>query len=337
MENQPFAKEGIHGNDSHDNDDKNVSSFLSRYFLSRYLKKEKTNLTNILATLETIPPVVWQRYTTETVTRIWRMAAIVAAEDRHKLFLHAADELEWGPRTMDTYWATVLTLLRLLNMAQSEADRAMSAKCKKAASEAPGWDLEGVILSQTVIDNLPTWAANAGPRHPISAAYVAFVWGQRLADVMKMAPDNVYTVGDRTSVIVTEGKTVPKTGAYTLSISSTHFMAHILRESVKAAARAGQSTIFDSDYKRILEISGKLDMRAFRRTGLSMMAMAGAETDTLLAFSRHTSSKMLEVYLMRGLFHAAMANKMCQVINDMGDVALPQLAFKVASLTPSLC
>jgi hypothetical protein len=116
------------------------------------------------------------------------------------------------------------------------------------------------------------------------------------------------------SITFVEGKVVARTGAFTLAVPILSEAANIILEAVRTARDNKSDRLFPWERnraeKQIHITFGNLDLRAPRRTGLSRLALAGCELDTLLQISRHSSVRMLEVYLRRGLMHVAVATKM---------------------------
>jgi hypothetical protein len=136
-------------------------------------------------------------------------------------------------------------------------------------------------------------------------------WGARLSDVNELDPINVFRVNNgqtqRVSATFVEGKTVPTTGAFTLHMPWELPAATILWRAAVAAREAGASKIFLNNVTEIHDVIGKCDVRALRRSGLMRLAEAGASVETLRTFSRHTTNRMLEVYLNHGLFNREVA------------------------------
>lgn len=308
--------------------EKRTHVYTANNFLLQFLTdKQQQTLANIEMQVSRLDNVIWRRYSTDHVQRLWRMLPVlaVAPTERANFFEQIAEEMDWGPRTRDTYWASCLSMASILNMEILVEDRALSHVLQKQAAEAPSWDLEqeGTVLTEEQIIATEQLAVRAPPAHPIRAAYISLVWGQRVGDVLKLTPMAITKMGKltenaaRISATFTEGKTIGKMGPYTLSVAITHPMATLLWESAQAAVAMGRNTLFDNSTKEITAMLGKVDLRAFRRTGLTRMSMAGAEVNTLLSFSRHATVKMLEVYLMRGLFNEAVATQQMNITSKV--------------------
>ena len=133
-------------------------------------------------------PVMWQQYSKEHTDRIHRLMPLLMIDDLTRRYPSIADEMEWGPRTQDTYWQSLLTAKKILGITVTLADTALSKVLRKKAETAPDWDLEqpGVVLTQQQLDLLFTLAHAAPAGAPIQAALLTYCWGQRYHDVCRL-------------------------------------------------------------------------------------------------------------------------------------------------------
>jgi len=220
-----------------------------------------------------------------------------------------------------------MTAMTLLQLIQTTEDKAMTTQLDRQAKLAPGWDLEDdtQVMSDGQISSLAILAEEADPSSHWRAAWIALAWGQRFGDVLKMEAPNVHIVNGRVTVQVTNGKTVATTGAYSLSATSTAPVAIYIWQAAEAARLRNTTTrLFTMDdlpeeqwiptMEREVATTLKIDIRAIRRSGLIRLAMAKTPLETLLTFSRHSSIKMLELYLQKGLFHEAAADNQCRAV-----------------------
>jgi hypothetical protein len=271
-----------------------------------------------------------------------RLLPILAKnQERTILFTQLTEQMDWGPRTANTYWGTLLTAMHLLQIHQTVDDQAMTSSLDKHAKTAPGWDLEDdtQVMSDDQVQLLATIADQREPSSHWRAAWVALAWGQRLGDVLKMEAPNVHQVNGRTTVSVTIGKTVGTTGAYSLSAQTTSTVAQYIWEAATHAREQATTTatpslrLFTLDdreehlwiptMEKEIATTLKIDIRALRRSGLIRLAMAGAPLETLLTFSRHTTTKMLELYLQKGLFNESAAANQCKAVEASENAAMP--------------
>jgi hypothetical protein len=121
------------------------------------------------------------------------------------------------------------------------------------------------------------------------------------------------------SITFVEGKVVARTGAFTLALPLPSDAATIVLEAARDSHMDHSDRLFPMERskaeRQIHNSFDNLDLRALRRTGLSRLALSGCDLDVLLQISRHTSIRMLEVYLRRGLLHGAVAIKMENAFN----------------------
>jgi len=133
----------------------------------------------------------------------------------------------------------------------------------------------------------------------------------------KILTDEVYLLRDLLSITFLDTKTSAKVGPFTLSMKVESAVAVVLQRWVELARKENRRFVFlkgvepESEIAKLEravheELPWRLDLRALRRTGLSLLAQSGCTTETLLSISRHASVKMLEVYLHRGIFNVTM-------------------------------
>jgi integrase len=264
-----------------------------------------------------MPPHVLQGFSKQYVATLWRLTPILAGKpSRWEFFTEVAQALEWSPTTQSSYWGAVMTLLKLLEMLHP-ADRSLMKKLEERAAQAATWstDSPSQMLTQDRVDEIAAVAMKCDVRAPERAAYLALMLGQRVGDVLTLRPSETYLCAGRVAITFIEGKTVARTGAFTLTVPSGTDAATILRQAAEAAMLDPRDRLFlptsrAEAEQKIHRTFPALDLRALRRTGLSRLALSGCKVEILLQISRHTSIRMLEVYLRRGLLHGMLANEM---------------------------
>jgi hypothetical protein len=192
---------------------------------------------------------------------------------------------------------------RLIGKALFE-EAAYAKRLQHLANIAPRWspeDGEEFLAEEQVARILQLGALN--PTSIFGAAAVAITWGQRLGDVQLMDASHVRVRHGGmdppfVAVTVTEGKTVPTTGPYTLALHLQHPVSSIVMTAAQTPTM--WQNLSTAPFHKLFSV----DIRALRRTGLSLLAEAGTPTDVLLSMSRHKSLTMLQLYLGSGLHHA---------------------------------
>jgi len=266
-----------------------------------------TERTRLVPHLRIIIPAIQHR-TPEYCRTALRLSPILAMHGTYATnFETVADELDWAPKTRAGYWATMLTLIALIDPAAraSLSVKDATRRFDHEAATAPPWEVddEKNILSEEKIQLLEEISPMLPPTHGLNAAYLSLVLGQRLGDVSELTPSNLFFVGDvRISVRFTRGKTVARTGIYTLSINRTQLI-HLANMLMRASKMVHTDTAIWPDPHKITHQILGIDVRALRRTGLIRLSMTGADTSQLLTVSRHRSVRMLETYLGGGLFN----------------------------------
>jgi hypothetical protein len=183
------------------------------------------------------------------------------------------------------------------------------------ANIAPRWspeDGEEFLAEAQVAQILQLGALD--PLSIFGAAAVAITWGQRLGDVQLMDASHVRVRHGGVdppfvAVTITEGKTVTTTGPYTLALHLQHPVSRIVLAAAQVPTMWQQ--LSTAPFHKLFPV----DVRALRRTGLSLLAEAGTQTEVLLAMSRHRSLPMLQLYLGSGLHHA-------QPLQEMGKATM---------------
>lgn len=203
-----------------------------------------------------------------------------------------------------------------------------------------GWSPENeyAFVSQKRIFDI--WADQRIPTWTRIALWVSFTLGQRVGDTLRWRVSKVrlqrfpYLLGEVISITVVEGKTVEKTGAYTLHIpSETHTgqLIHLLhKEAQQTQSRylffhsevilqkvESQAVLVGLEKKMHADLTAAnndIDLRAVRRGGLTQMALNGYPLTSIMLFSQHRSVDILKRYLADDLFNGSNAQQMSEVI-----------------------
>ena len=303
--------------------------------------EDKTQYNNLVRRLQEQGDVVWDRWTTDHVNRVLRLLPIVV-KDRVKTFKMVSEQLDWGARTQCTYWGTILSALKLCGLQKTVEDEAMTTILKKEAIMAPTWDLEDdfQLMTNMQITQLDVLATAASPNSMWRAAWVTLALGQRLGDVLKFSATNVNVINDAVTITVTEGKTVPTKGAFTLRASRGSNVGRYILEAAEKCAEnrktsLGETRLFQPDtpqgnktmwiktMESQIAATLKIDIRALRRTGLTRLAMTGCSQEVLLTFSRHSTTRMLETYLCKGVFNQAAGTAQVETVEKSEKAMMP--------------
>jgi len=256
---------------------------------------------------------IWVATTRAHRQRVVRFSPFAVMQHRPRIFSTIAEEMDWDPKTTNTYWGCVLAAMRIAGRAASVEDVALGKRLHQQAQLAPSWSFEDEVafLQQHQIDaiiGMATQAFQMRRMHYILPAFIALMWGQRVGDVLKLRASMVYKVDQHVSVCFVEGKTVPKRGQYSMHAPAESLLGQVLVWCSTSATNMYMFAHDDADIKRWergIHISTpfEFDLRALRRTGLVRFAMAGMSQTQLLEVSRHASVQMLNIYLGRGMFN----------------------------------
>ena len=277
-----------------------------------------------------------------------RMAEIAVADDRTTRFRNEAVVAEWAPRTIATYWGAVCAVMKMMKLQQTPDDVAIERQIQSLLAQAPTWDLEDAkeFLTNKMIEQLE--AAVTTHLSPLTPAYIALQLGQRTGDVLKLATKNILGVPQLGEVKVllkfVETKTSRATGPYTLAVPGHSKVATLVIQAREAARMKGHTYLFINPspesttvtkdvsnteaaiHDAMKQLTGtKVDLRAFRRTGLSRIAVSGCPLTTLLQISRHASISMLERYLASGTFHGQIHVEVMAALEKAWTTPIPQI------------
>jgi len=297
-------------------------------------QKEKTMAQQILASLDGLPLVVQQKFSTEHWAKMRRMSCFLAATDPVTAFQTAVSEMDWAASTADSYWATMRTVMKLLNIAEGPEIAALQRLLKDEVSRQPTWDAEDgeELLDDRTVGSIMSLAESAVTQkvvNPSLPTAVALIWGQRIGDVLKLKGENIWIVKDsvtpegRIGCVFVETKTARASGPYTLSASLDTLVGRILR---MMKGIIPNDYIFLCSHSEIHQwLPQKLCLRALRRTGLVRLALTGITLAELMSFSRHKTVGVLEVYLFRGIFNIPVVRAQLAATKLAENMHMPRL------------
>ena len=128
-------------------------------------------------------------FSAEHCARMMRMLpfAFLVEKERLPMFHDTAEELDWAPRTINTYWGTLLTVLNLVEKTTTFEEKRFTTQAGHDARTAPTWDMqdETQIISNSKVEELERWARQSHPRDAAVAALATLRLGQRLGDMLK--------------------------------------------------------------------------------------------------------------------------------------------------------
>jgi integrase len=276
----------------------------------------------------------------ETMVRLWPCAV---SKRRTELFEEASIEMDWSARTRDSYWGTILSIMKIASIQQTAKDNNLTRVITAEAAAAPPWDMADPqqFLHPAMISTLQERIDSFPATDPLVAAFLALMLGQRVSDVLKIQTHNVMFLRSTTTSSVAlrfaETKTSSKCGQFTLSIPKESKAADLLLRARAMSIQREQTYLFmrdnrdvlkseDEIHKSLLQLWGfRVDLRALRRTGLSRIASGGAELSTVMAISRHRSIAMLERYLANGVYHGKLNQAMQEAFVNAWNHTLPTI------------
>jgi integrase len=266
---------------------------------------------------------------------------MLSSEQRVAVFETIAESMEWGPRTQATYFACLLSALKILGVDTTRCEDLKMAKAKKAAMAAPRWDLEDEtqILSSERISKLEAIATQLPPVAATSAALLSLYLGQRMGDVIKLRIENIVRLDDRIMITFKEGKTVGVKGPFTIAVTTNSRAGMILTE-IAAYMRKHRGTtgrIFAPDAEETFKIQAqsRIDVRALRRTGLIRLGLAGATEEQLLFISRHSTVAMLNLYMNNGMFNLHKLDAVGNLLRNAEEMPMPHIHRLCEVTTPT--
>ena len=170
--------------------------------------------------------------------------AVIPKEERVTTFEKMAEQMEWGPRTQSTYFACLLSVLKILGMETTHQDLLKQRRVSAAAAAAPHWDIEDCaqVLSNERIVAMEDIARHTPCNSPMNAALLTLYMGQRMGDIIQIKLQNIVTIADNIAVTFKEFKTAGKKGPYTLMVKACSRAGAILLNIGRQAKTDGRST-----------------------------------------------------------------------------------------------
>lgn len=232
---------------------------------------------------------------------------------------------KWKWTTTATYWAAVLTAMKLYDIQMTQNDRIMQRYYeKKARCEIHNHPKPMAKETWWAI-----WRARRSFQDEIEVAalvsiLVAWHLGQRIGDVQKVGAEDVVVVRmhDLSTICITirHGKTTGAIGPFTLHLSLVHKVGKLFSKYWRYKKMAGAALFASTqEEQRLLAYTTRnilksfdpqLELRSIRRGGLTDMALRGTPLQEIREFfSKHTTEKVLLGYLDWGTVSLAQAQK----------------------------
>ena len=253
---------------------------------------------------------IWKQSPTSTVQaqRRWLFLLDLPREDRYEAFLQATAEVSQA--TKASYWASYLSLLKILDVPTTSAEKQAAKRLEQAAHSAPP-TAPVPPLQEAQLERLLARDAS----HLATMIGLAFRGGQRMADVIQLKKEDILLLPHRALITFRRGKVVPRIGPFTISLPTNlgHGKCAVVarvQEMLKTTApgfilthgntEVERAQVSSEVTRRLKAIDPNLEARSIRRGGLSRLAAAGASETALLLYSRHASTSMLYRYLNAG-------------------------------------
>lgn len=263
---------------------------------------------------------------------------LISPPDRYK---YVTQQKGWSAATRASYWATISGVAALVDPTNNlpRQLQLFQRKLNAAAQLQPSWSPEDSMAYATQKQMWLIWECEALAHWTRIVLMLCFLLGQRVSDTLKWRTSNLtkqkfpYIEGEMLSMVVVEGKTVEKTGAYTLHIPTNSFSGALLTTLSESPSGSGKYLFFQSSelmekaplqqyierlekwiHKDLQAQHLDMDLRACRRGGLSLMALNGYSLETIRLFSQHASVEILKRYLAQDLFNGNNAATMAEMI-----------------------
>ena len=230
-------------------------------------------------------------------------------EDRWKAFEMEAKARRWAPATRESYWTSMMALKAVFE----EPTKAVDKKILK--------DLRGTSWSTATGDTPVMTKQHAkqlatldGSQEEDLATIVLAAWwlGQRIGDMLKLAPEDVKQVSPKLGMLtIRRGKVTSKIGPFTIGFDPNGAEGRMNKLLTLAKRRSTQKFLvlsslddFEHQSEKVATLLKRIDpalgRRSIRKGGLIRMANNGMEIKDLLSFSKHVSEHMLMRYLGGG-------------------------------------
>ena len=228
---------------------------------------------------------------------------------RFDVFNTISEQKAWRWSTRETYWGTIISMLRVCQIPICDHDGKNLAYLKaKAQTELPSTapPMLEIHIFMLRVDKISL------------LIIITFFLGQRISDMAIAQLPHIRVMGHFIAITLVEGKVIPRIGPYTLFISSSTFygqaMLHLMQQ------RAGEKFLWEPGTLaeatvRLHEMG--LENRSVRRGGLQQMAMLRWPPHVILRFSKHVDEPMLMKYLGHGQVVLHDALTMIAVQNTM--------------------
>jgi hypothetical protein len=316
-----------------------------------YVGARELQVEAIIAGWDAKPPCIrWPQPTQETLSA-WNArhdvhkAQPASARHNNTLFLADVDaKLRFStferecylhrirPTTASSMWGSWLSVARKLtpHAAEDADSKAITKKLQARATRCPiDFPVPATLAHLELIKHqysaeLPALTA---------VIYMAFLLGQRLSDMLQLAPTDMaieaFDNDEFLTITVRRSKVSHTRPPFTLHLPRTVYPAQQLIEAAERAQTKGQLFLLSSGNTQkerdalseacaamLKDAHEDLQLRSVRRGGLQRLAAAGATLEELLMFSHHANTDMLLRYLGWGRKSAHHARTMATVLGQ---------------------
>lgn len=261
---------------------------------------------------------------------------MVTATNRKELFLHHANSISnvtgkaprWNPKSRTRMWGAVLGARRALGLPVETEDKAFNKIMERDAKTHQPQQARVISGEQWL-----TLGRIVASMNLMEAAFMLIVTatGQRPVDVARLRRSRIAKIQKFISITFEEGKTVDSTGPFTIHAFRRDYLGtrvwRLAQETTSTFLFMDESTPIGyskeervrrlrvaqrwtrSQMERLKEIDRTLSNRTTRRSVLQEIASTGATAESLRLLSRHSTDKMLNVYLDHGAMLMSNARK----------------------------
>lgn len=261
----------------------------------------------------------------------------VTNNHRHHVFKEAAKTFRWTAPTQESYWALGMKIAGTLISSRTAEDLAFMRLLKRQSMASPVRYPHGV----TPVEMAELIAQLTEEQARVCAA-TTYALAARFADTAQLCAEDILplTESGLLGVVFRFGKVCSRIGTFVVHLPIEAAVAknlQLLAEKVKSGPLFDKSAITDT-MRQALQAKGWKQPQ-IRRGALQEMAKQGAPLECLLQLSRHTTVKMLDHYLAKGLFKidsAIQVAKYQPLIDPQRPAIRQQAHVSVDSLKPKV-
>ena len=230
---------------------------------------------------------------------------LLEASQRLPTLLSMKKQHGWKWSTTRTYHGAILAAMNILSIPLSLHEREGCKYLEKMlATEVVDFPAPLQPLDIDEIYGYATSETHAPTRITMTAICFAYLFGQRMGDVLQLHKDNIALNLPRTGLVVTiaRGKVIQFCKPYTLHLPVDHNVGHLMLEWLSLP----QGPLFPGTAAALVRetlhlLNPEYELRSIRRGGLQALAATGIDPETLRTqYSKHSSLQMLVRYLNHG-------------------------------------